>query len=264
MFFPVFVSPFPRPAVKHFRETIQTYRNTYVTTSMIPYTSLCVASGCTKRTKGYSRFCTKHQHREQSHGHELQEPVTSVHLREPIERLMRWYKTHEGKTAIDAAVEHYKTLAERKVAEYGDDIHRMMETGIKHSSPYYQTTQFIAEVYQSKAPFKTVIELLAFGLLVEESPGMFRNDQAFLFQTTHAYMRRSAAKQKFRFRATHGRAVATTKYLSRKTRTELGRWLTREVVYFGVLIYRQWQKGAAEDKQQRAKVVAAVTGATVA
>ncbi len=233
-------------------------------TTMHNHTHLCVASGCHSPIKGRSRFCAKHMHRDQAHGHEQQQPVTSAYLKEPIQRLERWYKTHEGRLAIDAAIDHYVRIAERKASEYSEDIREMMRSGIKHSSPYYQTTQFIAEVYGSKDPRRTVMEMLAFGILAEESPGMFRSDRAFLFQTTHTFMRRSAAKQKFRFRATHGRAVASTKYISRRTREELGRWLTREVVYFGVLIYRQWQKGVAEDKQQRAKVISAVTGASAA
>jgi hypothetical protein len=154
-------------------------------------------------------------------------------------------------------------MAERRVTEHSTNLTDIMRTGIKWSSPYNQATQFIAEVYGSKDPHQTVMEQLALGLLVEESPGMFKNDTAFLFTTTHQFMRRSAAKSKFKFRSTHGRAIASTRYISRKTRQELGRWLTREIVFFGVLIYRQWTKGAAEEKRQRAKVTAAITGQAV-
>jgi hypothetical protein len=231
---------------------------------MIPYADLCTASGCMKKAKNYSRFCAKHQHREQAWGHELQETITSVHLRDPIQRLERWYRTHEGKRAIDAAVDHYVTMAERRAKEYSDDLREMMKTGLKWSTPHHQTTQFIAEVYASKDPKKTVMEQLALGILLEETPQMFRNDTAFLFATTHTFMRRSAAKQKYRFRPKQGRAIASTKYISRRTRAELGRWLTREIVYFGVTIYRQWQREATEDKQQRNKVFAAIRGEATA
>jgi hypothetical protein len=229
---------------------------------MTHYADLCVASGCTSKAKNYSRFCAKHQHREQAWGHEQQQPITSVHLRDPIARLERWAKTHEGKKAIDAAVDHYVQMAERRAREYSDDLREMMKTGIKYSTPHHQTTQFIAEVYASKDPRKTVMEQLALGVLLEESPQMFRNDTAFLFATTHTFMRRSAAKQKYRFRPKQGRAIAPTKYLSRKTRQELGRWLTREIVYLGVTIYRRWQREATEEKRQRDKVFAAMRGQT--
>jgi hypothetical protein len=106
------------------------------------------------------------------------------------------------------------------------------------------------------------MEQLALGILLEESPGMFRNDTAFLFATTHTFMRRSAAKLKYRFRPRQGKAIATTRYISRRTRRELGNWLTRELVYFGVTMYRQWQRDAAEEKQGRNKVIAAIRGET--
>jgi hypothetical protein len=230
------------------------------TIRMIPYADLCTASGCSKKAKGYSRHCAKHQHREQAWGHELQEPVDSTQLKEPMQRLERWYRTHEGKLAIDAVIEHFVTMAERRSKEYSEDLREMMRTGIKYSTPHHQTTQFIAEVYQSKDAKRIVMEQLALGILLEESPGMFRNDTTFLFTTTHTFMRRSAAKLKYRFRPKQGKAVATTRYISRRTRRELGRWLTREIVYFGVMMYRQWQKDAAEDKQGRAKVTAAIRG----
>jgi hypothetical protein len=232
---------------------------------MIPYADLCTASGCTSRAKNYARFCAKHQHREQAWGHELQQCISSVHLREPMQRLERWYRTtSEGKKTIDLAVEHYVTLAERKAKEYSADLREMMRTGIKISTPYRQTTHMIAEVYGSKDHRKTVMEQLALGILLEESPGMFKNDTAFKYATTHTFLRRSTAKTKFRFRAKQGRAIASTKYLSRRTRTELGNWLTREIVFFGVLIYRQWTKTKREDKEQRDKVIAAIRGDAVA
>ena len=227
---------------------------------MIPYADLCTASGCTKKAKGYSKHCAKHQHREQAWGHELQEPISSTHLKEPVQRLERWYRTSEGKKVIDAAIEHFVKMAERRASEYSDDLREMLKTGIKYSTPHHQTTQFIAEVFASKDPKRTVVELLALGLLLEESPGMFRNDTAFLFATTHTFMRRSAAKTKYRFRPRQGRAIASTRYISRRTRRELGNWLTREVVYFGVMIYRQWQKATAEEKQGRNNVYAAIRG----
>jgi hypothetical protein len=230
---------------------------------MIPYGQLCVASHCNSKAKNYSRFCAKHQHREQAHGHELQECITSVHLRDPMQRLERWYRTHEGKKAIDSVIDHFVTLAERRAKEYSADLREMMRTGIKYSTPHHQTTQIIAEVYGSKDHRRIVMEQLALGILLEESPQMFRNDTAFLFTTTHTFLRRSAAKTKFRFRPRQGRAIASTKYLSRRTRRELGTWLCREVVYFGVSMYRQWQREAAEEKQGRAKVYAAIRGETV-
>ena len=227
---------------------------------MIPHSDLCFANGCTKKAKGYSRFCTKHVHREQAHGHELQEPITSVHLRDPLDRLYRWMRTSEGKTAVDAAVEHYVSLAERKASEYSDDIRDMMKTGIQWETPVYQARELIAETYQSKNPRKTVVELLALGLLLEESPMMFRSDRAFLCQATHVFLRGSAARTKYKFRRNQGRPIATTRHINRKVREELGRWLTKEFVFLGVLIYRQWQKKAAEEKRQREKVISAVRG----
>ena len=230
-----------------------------MTLRMSQYRTTCYASGCNKPTRNYSRFCHAHLQREQAWGHEHQEPITSVHLREPMQRLERWYKTtSEGKQAIDAAVDHYVSLAERKAKEYSADLREMMRTGIKISTPHRQATQLIAEVHASKDARKVVMEQMALAILLEESPGMFKNDRAFLFATTHTFMRRSAAKQKFRFRPSQGRAIASTKYLSRRTRTELGNWLTREVVYFGILIYRQWSRTAKEERTSRARVIAAI------
>jgi hypothetical protein len=203
-----------------------------------------------------------HHYRDHSHGHPEQ---TSIHqyLKEPIERLERWAKnTHEGRETIEAAQDHYERLAEAKVREASEDYRQMVATGIRYSSPRHETCEIIAQTYQTKDVRKTVLQLLALGIMLEETPQSFKSDRAFLYQTTQVYMRGSTARAQYRFRRYEGRRVAVTRYLKRKTRTELGNWLTREIVYFGVLIYRQWMKTKREDKEQRDKVIAAIRAST--
>lgn len=232
-------------------------------TKMTTYVIPCAVEGCHKTPHGRSRYCAMHHYRDHSHGHPEQIAIYP-YLKEPMDRLDLWAKTHEGRKAIEAAQNHYERLAKAKVHEASEDYREMVRTGIKHSSPRHEACEIIAETYQTKDPGKTVLELLAMGILLDETPQSFKSDQSFLYEATQVFMRGSTARAKYRYRRHEGRRVAVTRYLRRKTRQELGSWLTREVIYFGVMIARQWAKNIREDKQRRAEVVAAVMGASAA
>lgn len=177
---------------------------------------------------------------------------------------MKWGRTPEGRKAIDAATAHYVKLAELKLAEWQDDYDRMVRTGIKHSSPHHEATELIAHTYQSKDPRKTVMQLLALGILLEEGPGSFKSDQAFLFEATHVFLRGSAARAEYKYREYKGGRVAVTRYLRKKTRHALGTFLTREIVWLGVLLHREWQRKTADEKKAKADLIAAFKGEATA
>lgn len=181
-----------------------------------------------------------------------------------MQRLTRWSKTPDGKRAIDAAVTHFLKLAELKLAEWQDDYDQMVRTGIQHKSPYHETTELVAQTYQSKDPRKTVMQLLALGILLEEGPHSFRSDLAFLFEATHVFLRGSAARAEYRYREYRGGRVAVTRYLKKRTRKALGEFLTREIVWLGVLMHREWQRKGTEEKKMKAELVAAIKGEAVA
>ncbi len=231
-------------------------------TTMIRYVSPCAVDGCSRKVHGRSPYCSHHHYRDYAHGHPLQEPIFS-YLREPLERLSKWEKTTEGRRAIEAAVSHYVDLAESKLSEWQDDYDRMVRTGVKFNSPHREATEIIAQTYQSKDPRKTVMQLLALGILLEEGEGSFKSDTAFLYEATHVFMRGSAAKAKFKYRASRGGRVAMTRYLRKKTRQALGEFLVQEIVWLGVLMYREWGRKAATDAKAKVALIAAIKGETV-
>ena len=230
--------------------------------TMTAYVNLCAVDGCNKTPHGRSRYCAMHHYHDHSHGHPEQNAIHN-YLKEPVHRLETWAKTHEGRRAIEAAQEHYERLAQAKVREASDDYREMMRSGIKLSNPRHEACEIIAQTYETKDIRKTVVQLLAMGVLLEETPQSFKSDRAFLYEATQVFMRGSAARAQYRYRKYEGKRVAVTRYLRRKTRHELGSWLTREMVYLGVMIARQWQKSVAEEKQSRNKVYAAIRGETV-
>lgn len=226
---------------------------------MTRYVSPCAIDGCSRRTHGRSPYCALHHYRDYSHGHPEQEPVFS-RLKEPMQRLSKWGKTPEGRKAIDAAVAHYVKLAEFKLAEWQDDYDRMVRTGVQHKSPYHETTELVAQTYQSKDHRKTVMQLLALGILLEEGPASFKSDTAFLFEATHVFLRGSAARTQYKYREYKGGRVAVTRYLRKKTRKALGEFITREIVWLGVLMHREWQRKGAAEKKAKAELIAAIKG----
>ena len=230
-------------------------------TNMSRYVPPCPVEGCNRNTHGRSRYCAKHEYRDHSHGHPLQLPMT-LKIKEPVQRLRRWGKTPEGKRVIDIATEHYTHLAERKQEEASAAYREMLNTGIKIDRPYNQATEIISEVAASKDHRKTVIELMALGILLEETPQSFKSDRAILCEATHVFIRGSTARASYRYYAKRGTRIAVTRYLRRETRNELGRWLMTEMVTFGVALYRQWMKAAAEQKMQKNKVYAAIAAST--
>jgi hypothetical protein len=222
--------------------------------TMQQYIPTCVASGCHSKTSGRSRFCPLHKQRDQAHGSPYQEPLSITNLREPLHRLEKWVKTSEGEKTLNRLVEHYVTAAEKRVREHKFNIDEMYRTGIQYSTPHNQVSHIIHDVYYSKDHRKTVLEMLAMGILWEESPGMFRSDRSYLCELTHIFMRRSKAKAKFKFRASHGRYIASTRYLNRDTRDTLGQWLARELAMFGVALYREWMREKHKEKKDREEI----------
>ena len=104
----------------------------------------------------------------------------------------------------------------------------------------------ITETLHSKEPRKTVVQLLALTVLLEETPQYFRSDEAFLCETTHAYLRGSTARAARKFRSFAARPIAVTRYIKKKDMLELGRWLCHKVIYFGVVMFRNWSKPGPE------------------
>ena len=228
---------------------------------MVRYSNPCAVDGCHGRPHGRSPLCAKHHYRLISHGDALQEPIFPK-LSEPVARLNKWGKSVDGKRAIDAAVAQYVRLAELKLQEWQSDYAEMVRTGILHSSPHHETTELVANTYQTKDTRKTVVQLLALGILLEEGPQSFRSDAAFLCEATHVFLRGSAARMQYKYRENDGRRKAITRYLRKKTRLELGRFLTREIVWLGVLIHREWTRKGADEKKAKDELIAAIRGDT--
>ena len=91
-----------------------------------------------------------------------------------------------------------------------------------------------------------MVQLLAHTVLLEETPQYFRSDEAFLCETTHAYLRGSTARAARKFRSFAARPIAVTRYIKKKDMLELGRWLCHKVIYFGVVMFRNWSKPGPE------------------
>ena len=231
--------------------------------TMTKYTFPCDVDGCNRKTHGRSPLCSFHMHRLHAHGHALQEPIRTA-LKEPLHRILQWEKSPEGKAAVNAATSHYVKLGQFKLTEYLSDMEVMQTTGTKNTSYHHEATEIIAQTYQSKDHRQTVRELLAMGIMLEETPENFRSDLAALCEAGQTFMRGSMARHQAKFRPKVGRRVAVTRYVKRGTRAELGKYLMKNFVFLGVVMAREWTRKIKADQREKEALVAAMQGKTTA
>lgn len=226
-----------------------------------PGASPCPIPGCNKQTVGYHKYCSKHHWRHHVHGHPLQEPMTLSGLRPFLGQLKIYERTAEGRKAIDAVVDHYRKLALEQQAERLEDIRATERTGILHATPRYWMTRIVSEVFDSRDHRQTVLELLAMGLMLQDHGDVaFKSDRAYWFQLANVFMRNSSAVLKTRFDSKKGKIVSRRKSLNLRAKEACGRWLSQNIVIYGVMIARHWQSKDQSAREEHARIVSLIKG----
>lgn len=222
----------------------------------------CDCPGCDKPAKGYLRYCGTHNNRAYDFGHPDQLPLTVAHLRPWMKKLDRWFKnTTEGRKSLAAVSEHYRKLAEAAVVEHRLDLAEVERTGIIHRSGRYFTAEVVAKVWETKDPYQTILQLLAYGMIMREVPqGYFRSDLAEILCVTHVFIGQSQALQRVKFYPSSGKLIASRRHVNRRHREALGRWLLDNLAGLGVHISRRWNEVAGQEKRDREALIKAVTG----
>ncbi len=216
---------------------------------MVPYRPLCIVDGCPKHAHGRDKYCSQHLHRVNTHGHPEQLPVT-LKLAPYKQQITLWTASADGMKAFNAIVASYEEAAKSFQRDAVAAHNEMMTTGIRHNTMHNQVAEIVSRTSRLKDSRKTVTQLLALGLMLEDQPRSFRSDTAIFFQAVNVFNEDANVRKKLYSKQT-GKIETVTRYGKKSARLHLGRWLMKNYVSLGIQLSRQWSKKLAQERRER-------------
>ena len=208
--------------------------------------TICHVTGCSRRAKGYARYCNAHRARNRRHGDPLQDTITTERLKQYVHEIERYVERAGGErlwadlvVLWDGAV----TRAKGCLADY-----RAGRPSFRHE------VQAAADVVSTndEADARRIIATIAAMVWMQAHEARaFRSDRAFWVQVAR------------RFRGLGTRHVS--QYMGRDARTHrvyrdpnptaavtLGRWLVETVGLLGQGAHREMVAASARIAEARA------------
>jgi hypothetical protein len=217
---------------------------------MSPHRPTCAVDGCTKHPTGYNSLCPGHNHTAALRGHPEQAPVYP-HLKPHIQRVILWSKSPDGSKALDEAVRAYERQCSFIRRQTADSHVRMQETGVRNTSPQAAMEELITAVSIAKDSRKTLIQMIAFGVMWNEDLRSFKSDTAALYEATNTYLRGSYVNRRPHYNKTKGVIRTKQQYLRQPTRKALGQWLMQHWVILGITLSREWNRKLALELREK-------------
>ena len=137
----------------------------------------------------------------------------------------------------------------------------MYRTGIVHKTDGYLIAQYVPKVFAEKDPRKTVKEMIAMAILMEENEYLFKSDKAALHELTYVFFRDTSASRK-PIPGSRGVKAAPV-YVNRRTRLVIGRWLLRNLIYYGLVLYRAWKVEGKELERRKRELTKTLSSTAV-
>jgi hypothetical protein len=217
---------------------------------MEPYRMPCAVDGCSKYPTGRNTYCPGHHHIATTRGHPEQPPVYQ-YLKPHIHRVTNWSKSPDGEKAMAEAVRMYERQCQSYRNQTADSHTLMHQTGVKNTSPQAAMAEIITAVSLAKDSRKTLIQLIAYGVMWNEDHRSFKSDTAALYEATNVYLRGSKAARRPHFNKTKGTIRTKEIYLRQPTRKALGQWLMQHWVVLGVTLSREWNRKLALELREK-------------
>ena len=202
----------------------------------------CATSGCSRRTKGFSKHCGSCGKRNARHGHPLQETISKGDLA-PYRRSVRnFLNSRTDRDAWTKAADRLAVLTEQAttyIAAYqgGTAVNRWQ----------LQAYRMILRVIEDAAT-TTVIETVAGMALYRcREPRRFRSDEAFLTQMTRRFVGLTDQNAGTYYSHALGRTVRVYRDTPPRTAVILGRLLMETIGVISLVQHRQ------EVERQRAE-----------
>jgi hypothetical protein len=166
------------------------------------------------------------------------------------QQITLWTASADGMKAFNAIVASYEEAAKSFQRDAVAAHNEMMTTGIRHNTMHNQVAEIVSRTSRLKDSRKTVTQLLALGLMLEDQPRSFRSDTAIFFQAVNVFNEDANVRKKLYSKQT-GKIETVTRYGKKSARLHLGRWLMKNYVSLGIQLSRQWSKKLAQERRER-------------
>jgi hypothetical protein len=138
--------------------------------------SYCRVPGCSKRSAGYSPLCPKHRSRKRRHGHEEQRTIGKIDLKPFIKRVEERIAKQPDANLWSICEQRWNKLAETWKAEPPKTIYAPVRAGAKE----------LVRLADTVSARDVMVTLIAFYLLQDNDPRLFKNETGFRTQLVRA------------------------------------------------------------------------------
>jgi hypothetical protein len=138
--------------------------------------SYCRVGGCDKRAAGYSPLCPKHRSRKRRHGHEEQRTISKTDLKPFIEKVEARIAKQPDASLWSICEQRWNMLAGEWRSQPPQTIYRFVRAGAKE----------LVRLADTVSARDVMVTLIAFYLLQDNDPRLFKNETGFRTQLVRA------------------------------------------------------------------------------
>jgi hypothetical protein len=138
--------------------------------------SYCRVPGCSKRSAGYSPLCPKHRSRKRRHGHEEQRTIGKTDLKPFIKRVEERIAKQPDASLWSICEQRWNMLADEWRSQPPKTIYRFVRAGARE----------LVRLADTVSARDVMVTLIAFYLLQDHDPRLFKNETGFRTQLVRA------------------------------------------------------------------------------